>query len=214
MATKEERNKFLKKHKLDKQEVKNWFSILCKKTTNESFIDFVKKQDFKWKDIPIDILNDMPYMNFDSVDEMDCLAERILEYHYDNLFNEDSNESAKENTDVEISDVDSEEDKMLKKLLSGKTLSESEIKSLVFEYDEISKEYGENRRWSRSIDTVIEIQNHYFLIEWEEGLTENQENEFFNQPVEVMKHEYEKTITVTEWIPVSVRQFDIAAEVS
>jgi hypothetical protein len=37
-------------------------------------------------------------------------------------------------------------------------------------------------------------------VEWEEGLTENQENEFYNQPYEVEKKTYEKTITVTEWV--------------
>ena len=34
------------------------------------------------------------------------------------------------------------------------------------------------------------------------GLTECQENEFEDQPVEVRKHTYEKTIEVTEWIPI------------
>lgn len=34
------------------------------------------------------------------------------------------------------------------------------------------------------------------------GLTECQENDFEDQPVEVRKHTYEKIIEVTEWIPI------------
>ena len=34
------------------------------------------------------------------------------------------------------------------------------------------------------------------------ALTENQENEYPNQPVEVRKKTYQKTITVTEYEPV------------
>lgn len=40
------------------------------------------------------------------------------------------------------------------------------------------------------------------MTSWENGLTENQENEYYDQPTEVKKVTTEKTITVTEWQPI------------
>ena len=41
----------------------------------------------------------------------------------------------------------------------------------------------------------------YFKIKWDEGLTEYQENEYWdNKPIEVFKHTYQKMIEVTEWL--------------
>ena len=63
---------------------------------------------------------------------------------------------------------------------------------------------GENRRWSRTIVSVVEVGGRYFEILWEEGLTENQPDVCFYQPREVSKLEYIKIIpaqevTVIEW---------------
>lgn len=87
---------------------------------------------------------------------------------------------------------------ILDKIDKGEKLTEKELSTLVFEYS-ISDTYGENRRWSRTVTTIVDILDRNFCIIWEEGLTENQDNGFYNQPYEVEKHVYEKTITVTEW---------------
>lgn len=92
------------------------------------------------------------------------------------------------------------EEEMIKKIDNGELLTSDELKELVFDGKEIDKEYGENRRWSRSVVSIIEICERYFSILWDEGLTEIQENEFYEQPVEVEKKEYDKTIHVVEWI--------------
>jgi hypothetical protein len=92
------------------------------------------------------------------------------------------------------------EEIILNKIDSGEKLNESELSSLVWEFEEIEREYGDNRRWSRSVTSIVKINNRYFCIEWENGLTENQPNEFYDQPYEVEKKTYEKTIVVTEWI--------------
>ena len=87
------------------------------------------------------------------------------------------------------------------KILNSESLTEQEIKELVWDY-EIDREEGDNRRWTRSVTSIVKLCDKYFAIDWEEGLTECQENEYYNQPYEVVKHTYEKTITVTEWIAV------------
>lgn len=87
------------------------------------------------------------------------------------------------------------------KILNGEKLTEEEIRELVWDY-EVDREEGDNRRWSRTITSIVKLCDKYFSIDWEQGLTEYQENEYYNQPYEVVKHTYEKTITVTEWVAV------------
>ena len=97
-------------------------------------------------------------------------------------------------------------ERLLQKFDAGEELSEQELKYLVYYGKEVSKEYGENSRWTRPVDSVIQINNRYLLIYWEEGLTECQESEFWEQPKEVIPHDYEKTITVREWLPITQKE--------
>lgn len=95
--------------------------------------------------------------------------------------------------------MDNYEKEILNKIDSGVKLAEHELKDLVYEFKKETK-HGENRRWSRSNRTISRVGDRYFSTTWEEGLTESQPNEFYNQPIEVVSNTYEKTITVTEWI--------------
>ena len=67
---------------------------------------------------------------------------------------------------------------------------------------EVDKIENDSGRWTTYMTTVFEIGGRYFAIDWERGLTECQENDYWKQPVEVTKRQYEKTIVVTEWIPI------------
>lgn len=89
---------------------------------------------------------------------------------------------------------------MVGKIENGEKLTKKELRTLVFECREIERNDGENRRWTRSVESIIELCGRYFAVIWEEGLTEYQDNEFYYQPYEVEKKTYEKTITVTEWV--------------
>ena len=75
--------------------------------------------------------------------------------------------------------------RMSMKLKAGEDLSDSDINSLIYNFDEIHREEGEDRRWSKSVLSVVDIEGELYAIEWEQGLTENQENEFYNQPYPV-----------------------------
>ena len=76
------------------------------------------------------------------------------------------------------------EEELLAKIDNKEKLSESEISDLAY-YCTFDKEEDELRRWSRTITSYVKLNERFFKIEWEEGLTEQQENEFYNQPVEV-----------------------------
>ena len=94
------------------------------------------------------------------------------------------------------------EEIMVKKIENKEPLTEQELRDLVSEYD-VETEYGDNRRWTRSVNTIVKLCDRYFSIEWEEGLTEYQESEFYNQPYEVRKEEEVKTIVVVNWVKVN-----------
>lgn len=93
------------------------------------------------------------------------------------------------------------EEIVINKIDNNELLSERELRELVSEFS-VDSECGDNRRWTRTVTTIVELCGRFFSIDWEEGLTECQENEFNSQPIEVYKNTYEKTITVTEWRPV------------
>lgn len=101
----------------------------------------------------------------------------------------------------DMSDTDR---RILEKLDRHEDLTEKELKYLVYEC-EIDSIEGEDGRWTRSVTTIAKLGGRTFSIDWERGLTEMQESEFYDQPVEVFKHEHEETVTVTDWLPVSMR---------
>jgi hypothetical protein len=96
-----------------------------------------------------------------------------------------------------------------RKLLGGERLNENEISELLWEGCVVYQEEGENRRWTRGVTSVIELNARFFCINWEEGLTEYQENSYYDQPYEVRKVTETKTITVDRWIPVSKEGNDV-----
>ena len=62
------------------------------------------------------------------------------------------------------------------------------------------REYDEPRRWSQWVTSYCNFNDKWYEISWDRGLTEMQNNSWFgDQPVEVIQHEYEKTIIMREW---------------
>lgn len=89
---------------------------------------------------------------------------------------------------------------IIEKLYAGKNLDEYELKCLAYgdsdlgEYervDEIEYDFG---RWTLSMETIFKVGDDLWAIPWQKGLTEYQENEFYNQPHRVIK----KTRVITE----------------
>lgn len=93
------------------------------------------------------------------------------------------------------------EKEMLAKIDAGERLDKNELARLCYEHS-ICDEEGYEHRWVREMESIVELDGRYFSILWMRGLTECQENDFEDQPVEVRKHTYEKIIEVTEWIPI------------
>lgn len=77
------------------------------------------------------------------------------------------------------------------KLYNREKLDKFNIRQLVCEAKKIDEIEGDEDRWTRHISSIIEIGNDLWCIEWKRGLTECQENEFWNQPYRVKRVEKE-----------------------
>lgn len=90
------------------------------------------------------------------------------------------------------------------KILNGEELTETERKYCAWgevgEYvDEIE---GSDHRWTREMQTIFKIGEQYYSIDWMKGLTEMQENEYWNDPYKVKRKEEIVTTTIVSYVPV------------
>ncbi|SCG88005.1 Uncharacterised protein [uncultured Clostridium sp.] len=76
--------------------------------------------------------------------------------------------------------------------------TEEELTEMLWNLKEVDREEGEDLRWVKPVTSIFELCGRFFAIDWYEGLTEYQSNEFYDQPYEVTKRT--KQITVTEWV--------------
>lgn len=98
------------------------------------------------------------------------------------------------------------EDEFINKIENNYSFNSDELEALAndeaFEtLDRISNGHG---RWTEYITTIFTVQERYFAIDWQKGLTECQENFYYDQPYEVRPHE--KVIVTTEWLPIKEEQ--------
>lgn len=158
-----------------KDELKTFYKEMAKDGV-EPYAQF-KKDRYKFKDLSSDVVTNLARIYFKPY--------------------EAQNEEAKEPIQTETEEL-SESQKLLNRLHTrDEAFDELELKFLILNY-ECDRINGENRRWTRTVSSIIKVKNEYFSIDWEEGLTECQENSYMNQPIAVKP--VEKQVTVTEWV--------------
>lgn len=152
----------------------------------------LSKHDMTWRDMNLCVVQQLPTQK-----ERDA---KILEERK-RKEEEEKAEELRKQQEKEYYNTHFEEI-MVKKIDNKEPLTEQEIRTLVYEYD-VETEHGDNRRWTRSVTTIVKLCDRYFAIDWEEGLTEYQDSEFYDQPYEVRKEEEVKTIIVASWVKVN-----------
>jgi hypothetical protein len=187
MATKKDIKDLLKKLNLKETDMDTYWNELIELNWKVKSLNNSGKT---WRDLNISLIEQLPTQKQKDIEN----AEREKREEEEKIEAELKAKQEKEYHEEHYEEI------ILNKIDSGEELNESELSSLVWEFEEIEREYGDNRRWSRSVTSIVKINNRYFCIEWENGLTENQPNEFYDQPYEVEKKTYEKTIMVTEWV--------------
>ena len=185
MATQKEINQWLKETGLTKEQVNMmWKDLESTNMIVKSLIASGRSwQDMNMsaiKSIPIQKQKDLDYAKKKKDEEAEKIAKEKAEEEKRKYYNEHF---------LEI---------MVSKIDAGENLTERELDEFHLCGNDI--EYGENRRWTRTVTTEVEYQGRFFIIIWEEGLTENQENEFYNQPYEVEKVTEVQTISVVKYI--------------
>ena len=99
--------------------------------------------------------------------------------------------------------------KIMERFKAGEKLTENDRMSLAYgcnyrgselddDYKEVATEEGEDSRWTRDMDTIFKLgEDEYWCIPWRKGLTEYQEDEFWDDPYRVKK--VVETIQVETW---------------
>ena len=90
------------------------------------------------------------------------------------------------------------EDQLYDKLQAKEELSERGLWVLVQEYG-IESEEGDEGRWERHMTTISKVKDKFYRTYWSRGLTECQEDSYYDQPFEVKLEEKEVTITQRNW---------------
>lgn len=85
-------------------------------------------------------------------------------------------------------------DELETKIYNGEELTEDELREFVQEYSAVYEVKGDEGRWTVQITSIFQINDKLFAIDWDRGLTELQESEFYCQPYEVVKKTETKTI--------------------
>lgn len=78
------------------------------------------------------------------------------------------------------------------KIDKGEDLTESELNDML--QCSIERTYGDDGRWTRTVYDICELEGRFFCLKWERGLTENQPDNFFNQPYEVYPNKVVKVV--------------------
>ena len=74
-----------------------------------------------------------------------------------------------------------------------------QVENYIDSFDEIDRIEGKDKRWTRTIKSIVKRDGKYYALEWEKGLTECQKNVFWYQYAPEVKRT-EKTIVINEWV--------------
>ncbi len=189
--------------------VDTWKKFKSDTITIPRFQELIRK-GYSWNDLPDTTFSHLMNMyhspfNIDAI-EINSIVKECLDSAPD--FLDSNNFTPLSEPDILLSEDNKESNendekaqKYFSKFLSGEPFSEEEIENILMSYTIAEKE-GENGRWSQPITSIVSLCGHTFQIDWRNGLTEEQDNEYPNQPFEVTSYTHIEMVTVTDWTPV------------
>lgn len=185
-STKAERTALLKKLGYTETDMQNFWNE-CKEINTK--VKMLSNAGLNWTDLTVHQIEQLPTLKETTLKQIEeKVAQEAAEAERKVL-----EEEAEKYYEEHFEEI------MLTKLEKGEHLTEDELRELVEEYEWEELEDGDRLRWTQVKHTIVKLGDKFFKIDWQQGLTENQPNEFMDQPYEVELHEYEKTITVREW---------------
>jgi len=185
MATKKEIKEVLKELNLTELDMDNFWEDLKESNATARLLNKCGKT---WRDMNAGVIKSLPTQKERDLENAERKAQEEKEKAEIEL-------KAKQDREYYYNHFD---EIILSKIDKGEELTEDEL-STIRDYS-IEDIEGDESRWSRDIESIIELCGRTFSLSWSRGLTECQENSFYNQPHEVEKKTTIKTITVVEWI--------------
>lgn len=184
MASVTEINEYLNESGYSRKDMKKFFDDAAEVNW---IIKQYKESGKKWNNLPIHQIKQLPGLKGRTEEQLRKKEEekRVAE----------AKEKQRELDDKNY--LENFESIMFQKIINHQNLTEKELSMVVSEYEEETT-YGDDLRWTREADTIVKLCGRYFLISWQKGLTEMQENIFSNQPYEVERNE--KVVVVVEWV--------------
>lgn len=88
---------------------------------------------------------------------------------------------------------------IINKMIKGIQLTGGEVEKAVWNLQEVKTIKGENNRWSQNCEVILKVEGKLYSLEYDRGLTENQENEYYPQIAEEVA-EVEETIKVKKFV--------------
>lgn len=185
MATKKEIKAWLKEVNLGMAQVDYLWKELGE--NGNTLVDTLKRSGQTWTDLNMYCIRQIPTQKEKDTQTFKKRAEEATIKQAE----EEQNRKDKEYYNEHFLEL------MVEKIDGKIELTEDEVRNLVFrEAHEVMS--GENRRWSRTISSLFEHDDRLFMVDWEQGLTESQENMFYDQPYEVEKTVTTRTIEVED----------------
>ena len=177
MATIKEIKTFLKESGLKEADIdKMWAEAI----PGNTLLQNLDRQGIGWRKLTINLIKQIP----DEKENQIKRAEKIRQ-------EENRKQIAKENEQKEKDKKEqlwNNDYYVLNRLLS-KDLTSHELCNIVGEEticEVIKTIEGGHGRWQQEMETIVQIADRYFSINWSHGLTEYQEDIFTYQPVEVV----------------------------
>lgn len=188
MATKKEISAYLKESGYTAKDMENFYNELIPINWKVRTLSTNGK---KWNDLPIYLIRELPT-------QKECDLKAIKEKELKEEQERIAEQKAKEDAEYYANNF---EQIMADKIARKEDLTEEELKTLVWEY-QVDIQEKDSGRWTKHMRSIVELCGDLYSINFEQGLTECQENEYPYQPVKVKKVEITKTITVIEYVEV------------
>lgn len=189
MATKKDIKVFLKEVKLTEADIDRMWAEAA---PGNKLISSLIKQNIDWRGMNMSVIKSIPHEKENQIKRAERKQARMK------IIEEEQKLAAEYKLKQDKIESLNNEDLLIERCLN-RNLIEKELKEIVFE-DSIATVVetldGDERRWVKGMETIIQIKDRYFSICWDNGLTECQDDYFHSQPTEVIREE-EKVITQT-----------------
>lgn len=189
MATKKEIKAWLKENNYTMEQIDKFWEECCE-VNNKCLL--LKNNGVSWPNLTIYAIKQLPTLKEETIRKKLEKEQKEKEEQLRVQKEKEEKKYYEENF----------ENIIVNKIDNKDKLTENELRRLLDFELETERIYGEPRRWLRSVSSIISLKDRTFLLNWDQGLTENIENEFFNQPYEVKPVKHEKVIIVTDWVKI------------